>query len=577
MDNGLRYLSSEERISLEARGCNALNWDDILVSDDFGVEQLSAVRFGGAVEIGRGVRIEDSYVANYVIGEGSIIEGVTRLECRHATSFANGVSVDTINENGGRAILIYEGLSAQTAYIWAMYRHRTELLERLRAMVEGYAAQRRVTMGRVGRGCRVVGARFVREAWIGDGVVVEGASLIEDVTLLAGAYVGVDVKMRGVIAVEESRIDTGATLSRCFVGERVIVASGFSAVDSLFFASSHLENGEAAAIFAAPYTVSHHKSSLLIAGYFSFFNAGSGSNQSNHLFKCGPVHQAIHPRGCKFASGAYIMSPAREGAFTMVKGSHSRHHDTSNFPFSYLIESDGRSMLMPGANLVSYGTVRDIKKWVARDKRTIRRDVISFEEHNPYTTGAMVRAVNALHTLNERDDTAEEYMWERTVIRRAQLRRGLGLYNKAIAASIGSMLSRGATSDIVAVATGDWVDVAGAYMPYWWVMDIVERIEGGEISTLAQIDRAFVEFSLNYDTYAYSYAHSLLEQLLGHTPTAEEIASTIESAERSEGELNRQRNSDRDGDSSLHMAIGYGNDSQDEAVREADFRAVRDL
>ena len=41
-----------------------------------------------------------------------------------------------------------------------------------------------------------------------------------------------------------------------------------------------------------PYTVSHHKSSLLIAGMFSFFNAGSGSNQSNHLFKSGAVHQA---------------------------------------------------------------------------------------------------------------------------------------------------------------------------------------------------------------------------------------------------------------------------------------------
>ena len=95
---------------------------------------------------------------------------------------------------------------------------------------------------------------------------------------------------------------------------------GFTAAESLFSPNSHCENGEAASIFAGPYTVSHHKSSLLIAGMFSFFNAGSGSNQSNHLFKSGAVHQAVHLRGCKFASSAYIMSPALEGAFTMVMG-----------------------------------------------------------------------------------------------------------------------------------------------------------------------------------------------------------------------------------------------------------------
>jgi len=121
------------------------------------------------------------------------------------------------------------------------------------------------------------------------------------------------------------------------VGESCRLDKGFTAAESLFFANCHCENGEAASIFAGPYTVSHHKSSLLIAGMFSFFNAGSGSNQSNHLFKSGAVHQAVHLRGCKFASGAYIMSPAIEGAFTMVKGNHADHHDTAIFPYSYLM------------------------------------------------------------------------------------------------------------------------------------------------------------------------------------------------------------------------------------------------
>ena len=45
--------------------------------------------------------------------------------------------------------------------------------------------------------------------------------------------------------------------------------------------------------------MTHHKSTLLIAGMFSFMNAGSGSNQSNHMYKLGPIHQGAMERGAK--------------------------------------------------------------------------------------------------------------------------------------------------------------------------------------------------------------------------------------------------------------------------------------
>ena len=70
-------------------------------------------------------------------------------------------------------------------------------------------------------------------------------------------------------------------------------------------------------MFAGPYTVSHHRATLLIAGYFSFFNAGSGANQSNHMYKSGPVHQGVHLRGCKFGSDAYVLLPASTGVLRL--------------------------------------------------------------------------------------------------------------------------------------------------------------------------------------------------------------------------------------------------------------------
>ena len=342
-----RKLTSAETAALEALGNSAEDWSKVLVSEDFKPFQLLQSHLEGNVEIAAEARIIRSRVANYRIGSGSLVEGVTALECRRRSAFGNGVGVATMNECGGRTVKIFDRLSAQVAYIMAVYRHRPQTIAALEKMIDAYAGERSSAIGEVGSNCRIVGARFVREVRIGNDVEIDGASILENATLCDGARVGVDVKAYDLIAAEGSVIDNGSIVERCFVGESCRLDKGFTAAESLFFANSHCENGEAASIFAGPYTVSHHKSSLLIAGMFSFFNAGSGSNQSNHLFKSGAVHQSVHLRGCKFASSAYIMSPALEGAFTMVMGHHSYHHDTSAFPYSYLVEKEGRTHLMP--------------------------------------------------------------------------------------------------------------------------------------------------------------------------------------------------------------------------------------
>lgn len=572
----LRSLTEEEISALERGGNTASSWAGVRVADDFKPAQLSYSHFDGEVTIASGARVFRSRVSNYHIGESSIVDGVTALECRRRTSFGNGVEVAAMNENGGRAIKIYDTLTAQLAYVMAVYRHRPQVIAALESMIDSYAAQRSSSCGEVGRGCRIVGARFVREMRIGDNVTVDGASALENGTLCDGAKVGVDVKAYDFIAAEGAVIDNGSIVDHCFVGESCRLDKGFTAAESLFFANSHCENGEATSIFAGPYTVSHHKSSLLIAGMFSFFNAGSGSNQSNHLFKSGAVHQAVHLRGCKFASSAYIMSPALEGAFTMVMGHHSYHHDTSAFPYSYLIERDGRSRLMPGANLASYGVVRDVEKWPARDGRMKFRDVVNFEEYNPYTTGAMLRAVGAIRELRHHDPDAEEYRYDKTWIRTADLRRGLRLYNKAIAAALGAMIEAG-HSDAGYDGSGEWFDLAGQYITRRETLRILDMIEGGQLATTGDVDAMFRAFAAHYADYAHSWAVDVLGAILGHEPSAAEIAEAVTVGRAAHEALRRMTDADRERDSSIELSVSYGLDSADEEERIEDYRAVRGL
>ncbi|MBQ2393117.1 MAG: DUF4954 family protein [Alistipes sp.] len=569
----MRNLTPSEIEAVERLGTTADDWSQILVGDNFRPEQLRQSRLGGRVELGEGAQIIRSYVANYRIGRNSLVEQVTALQCRTESTFGGGVGVAAMNECEGRTVHICDRLSAQTAYMMALYRHRPRLIEALERMVEREVERNRSTMGEVGEACTISGARFIREVRIGNRVTIDGSSALVNGTILDDATIGVDVKAYDFIVVEGAHIANGATIERCFVGESCILDKGFTAADSLFFANSHCENGEAAAIFAGPYTVSHHKSSLLIAGMFSFFNAGSGSNQSNHLFKSGAVHQAVHPRGCKFASGAYIMSPALEGAFTMVMGHHSRHHDTSEFPYSYLLEKEERSFLLPAINLTSYGTVRDIDKWPKRDRRKVMRDVINFEAHNPYTTYAMLQAVDRLHTIEEQNPDSPVYSYNRVQIRAAALQRGRTLYNRAIVVALGAMLEKGASTERYD-GTGRWLDVAGQYISKRVVEQIIDRIESGELTTIGEVDNAFRIFAVHYDDYAHSWAEEVYASLLGHTPTVEEIQEAIEAGRNAAETMRRTTDADRDRDYAPDMAVSYGLDCDTIEERMADFRAV---
>ena len=130
-----RATTHTEREALALRGCYAEEWDNVLVSEDFTTSQLRNVRFEGHVTIGSKSRIADSTISNYAIGSGCVIDDVLRMECRHATTFGEGVRVAAVNENGGRTAVIYRELTAQIAYLMTMMRNRPKMIDRLKQVI----------------------------------------------------------------------------------------------------------------------------------------------------------------------------------------------------------------------------------------------------------------------------------------------------------------------------------------------------------------------------------------------------------------------------------------------------------
>ncbi|MBQ2419369.1 MAG: DUF4954 family protein, partial [Alistipes sp.] len=265
--------------------------------------------------------------------------------------------------------------------------------------------------------------------------------------------------------------------------------------------------------------------------------------------------------------------PAAEGEYTTILGRHTKHHDTSAFPFSYLIENQGVSLLMPGYALRSYGIVRDIEKWRARDHRTFRRDIISYNEYNPYITSKVLKATKLLESQIANAGDSMQWHYNNTTIKRGSAQRGLALYKSYLTAALGAMLSVGSVNQwALSSVTDKWVDLAGQYVSGDWLERVLDSCTSADY-----IGASLIEHHEQYDNFAYSWALSALSEQLGREANAEDIAAAIAAGKEAHEALRRTTEIDRLSDIGEPMSVGYGTDSDDEAVRWADFCAVHGL
>ena len=573
-----RRLTPNEIESLKGQMCSAADWSTIEVAQDFSPEHVRYARFSGNIRLGsfrkefslaggmckhsgiyyatlHNVTVGDdccienvkNYIANYTIGSGTFIENVDIILADGVSTFGNGVEVSVLNETGGCEVMMYDRLSAQLAYIMAFYRHRPSLLSKLRRMIDRYVDSVKSSVGTIGKDVVIADAGYIKNVRVGDCCKIEGAARLKNGSInsnsQAPVHIGVGVIGDDFIISSGSSVEDGVTFSRCFIGQACKLGHNYSASDSLFFSNCHGENGEACAIFAGPFTVTHHKSTLLIAGMFSFMNAGSGSNQSNHLYKLGPIHHGVMERGSKTASDSYILWPAKVGAFSLVMGRHVCHQDTTDLPFSYLIEQQSTSYIMPGANLKSVGTIRDAKKWPSRDKRKgpDKLDCINFNLLSPYTVRKMLNAVNILKELRRvSGDTSDYYAYQSGRIKSSSLANGLKYYGYAIDKFFGnSLITRIMNAEFSTLdelrdafvprseyGDGEWMDLAGMIAPCKAVDDILADVESGKTAELDVFNRRIAALHDEYYHYEWRWACKAMEEYYG-LKLAESSASEL--------------------------------------------------
>lgn len=625
----IRNLTLHEIAQLQSQGCECNDWTLIKVCAGFTPRFVKNTQFSGNIkigmlekefelagglrkhscinnaiihncEIGDNVVIENiqNYIANYTIGNNCFIQNVDVILVDGKTTFGNGTEVNVLNESGGREVHIHDKLSAHFAYVYSLYRHRPNLIKRMKAIVDFYSEKYASDTGCIGDNSMIVNVGYIKNVKIGAFCKITGAMKLKNGSInsneSAPVYIGRNVIAEDFIISSGSKVDGGCIISRCFIGQACHLDHGYSASDSLFFSNCQGENGEACALFAGPYTVTHHKSTLLIAGMFSFMNAGSGSNQSNHMYKLGPIHQGIIERGAKTTSNSYVLWPAKVGPFSLILGRHYQHSDTSNLPFSYLVENDNATHLAPAINLKSVGTIRDAKKWPERDKRKDPNelDFINFNLLSPYTIQKVFTGVRILKNLQATaGETSEIYTYQSCIIKNAALKKGLELYEIVIHKFLGNSIIkrlentpftsneeiRERLNPDTTVGSGEWVDVSGLIAPKSEIDNLLCRIEDGKISKLKDINRVFKQLHEQYYTLEWTWAWEKIQEFYQLTPetiTAKNIIDIVEKWKASVIKLDELIYDDAKKEFSLSFKTGFGADGniQEQAM---DFEYVR--
>ena len=561
-----RKLTEDEIIILENNSCWSEDWTRVKVAENFKPNYFHRVMFYGDIYLGnfeksvevskgfvkhsginnatlRNVSVGDNclienignYINNYTIGHDCYISNVCTMETTEGATYAQGNLISVLNEVGDGNLILFNDLNSQFASFMVKHFSNKPLKDAIRRLINEKIQRTLPERGTIYDNVKIVNSKEITNTVICEGCEISGAARLSDCSIMSSnnnsVYIGTGVICENSIISDGCSIINSVKMQNCFVGEACKISNGFTAEASVFFANSYMSNGEACAAFCGPFSASHHKSSLLIGGMFSFYNAGSATNFSNHAYKMGPMHYGILERGTKTASGAYLLMPATIGTFSVCFGKLMYHPDTRDLPFSYLIAYGDTMYLSPGRNLTTVGLYRDIRKWPKRDMRPRegRKSIVNFDWLSPYSVGEIVRGKKILENLRAASgDNVSTHNYHEYVINATSLRKGIKYYDIALRIYMGAVLKRHALEEPkTEVGLGNWCDLSGLLLPESEEKRLINDIETGNVESIEEVLERFDEINCNYSEYRWAWTYRLICDYYGLETITEKDAERV--------------------------------------------------
>jgi NDP-sugar pyrophosphorylase family protein len=179
--SGLIRISKLEHVSLEHH--------DIAMAAGIFNSQIIACDIGDNCIISN-----CAYLSHYIIDDHCILINNAEIQVSNHAKFGNGIvmesenesvriTLDVMNENGGRWIYPFNGMLSGDAWLWAKFRDRTRLQERFRQMTDARFDKRLGRYGIIGRNSVLKHNRIIKDTYIGESAYIKGSNKLKNLTI----------------------------------------------------------------------------------------------------------------------------------------------------------------------------------------------------------------------------------------------------------------------------------------------------------------------------------------------------------------------------------------------------------
>ena len=532
-----RKLTTAEIERLERQGNCAEDWSTVQVAESFSAECVRNSTFEGAVSLGiiensrhtdgaLSLRegIYNSTLSNTIVGDHPVIHNVRMLSNYTVGNNVLLFNIDEMtcdpthpawlepmNENGGRRILPFGGMTIGDAYLWARYRGHKQLMEKLEQFTRDLLATPEGRYGQLGDSCVIKNTKSLHNVIVRSSA--DDPSRIDSCITLRDGVIGFGCT-----------VEYGIIAERFLLGEHVHLEFGLRLNDTVVGDNSTLARCEVGNSIIFPAHEQHHNNSFLIAGLIMGQSniAAGGTIGSNHNSRTAD-NEIAAGRGfwpglcCSFKHSSRFASYC-----LLAKGDYPAELDIT-LPFALVNNNVSKDQLevMPAYWWMynMYAMDRNSKKFAKRDKRKLKAQNIEFDNLAPDTAEEILFGMDLLRKWMAAAKNGEvlaegmEKGKRKTVILKAQ--EGLKAYEDMLVFYAMKNLESGKWKVESGKYETEWVNIGGQLVSKTDIERLITDVENGTISTWQQLHDRMDTLWDAYPAQREAHAYGVLCRLAG--------------------------------------------------------------
>lgn len=559
------------------------NWNNILVSQQFSAELVKNCKFFGLVRIGKleplflefhnfkmpvglynstiissdfgdNVGIDNvNFLSHYIIGNEVMIANVNELATTDKAKFGNGIIkegeresvrvwLELGNENGGRGVMPYNHMLPGDAWMWSKYRDDEALLQKFKEFTELAFDNLHGHYGKIGDRTVIKNCKIIKDVLVGTDAYFKGANKLKNLTVNSdekrSSQIGEGCELVNGIVGYGCRIFYGAKAVRFIMSSHCQLKYGARLINSFLGNNSTISCCEVLNSLIFPAHEQHHNNSFLCAAVvMGQSNMAAGATiGSNHNSRAADG-EIIAGRGFWPGLCVSLKHNSKFAAFTIIAKGDFPAELNIPIPFSLVSNavSDDELQVMPAYWFMynMYALVRNSRKYVDRDRRTEKIQLIEYDFLAPDTVNEMFAGLKILTALQPgADDSAMITGWENSdrPTRILKVSKSVEAFREMIqyygTMEIFNKVQQYKPESFEAlkkmlsakIQRSEWINVGGQLVQKTSLETFKRNVKAGKIKSWNGVHSFYKEEGAAYETDKCNHAYTSLLEIRSITP-----------------------------------------------------------